>query len=133
MPSQDEANVAVIRRCLEATLRDDYVEAFRGFDPDIEIEDHDIPDGEVYRGHGGYLVWLQKWAEPWESWQVEDVEVVATGDDRALALFRLTAVGAGSGAEVTRLDGVAYRLRDGKVSRIDYYNDQAEARAAAGL
>jgi len=41
--------------------------------------------------------------------------------------------GKGSGIELTREDAVLAEYRAGKIVRIGYYNDQAQALEAAGL
>ena len=41
--------------------------------------------------------------------------------------------GKGSGIELTREDATLAEFRDGRIVRIGYYNDQAQALAAAGL
>jgi hypothetical protein len=50
-----------------------------------------------------------------------------------VALFRMVARGRGSGIELMRDDALVFELRSGKVARLGYYNDQAEALEAAGL
>jgi len=41
--------------------------------------------------------------------------------------------GKGSGIELARDDAALAEFRDGKIVRIGYYNDQAQALEAAGL
>jgi len=41
--------------------------------------------------------------------------------------------GRGSGIELTRDDAVLSELQNGRIVRIGYYNDQAQALEAAGL
>jgi hypothetical protein len=41
--------------------------------------------------------------------------------------------GRASGIELVRDDALVFELRSGKIARLDYYNDQAEALEAAGL
>ena len=45
-----EENVEIIRRGYEAYKRGDVAAMLEGFDPEIEIYDHDIPDSGEYRG-----------------------------------------------------------------------------------
>ena len=66
----------------------------------------------------------------------EYVERVRRGfdvGDRVVSLFRMRAVGAGSGAVVERGDGIVWTFRDDKLFRVDYFNDQDEALEAVGL
>jgi ketosteroid isomerase-like protein len=44
-----------------------------------------------------------------------------------VSLFRIRAVGAGSGVPVERGDAMVWTFRDGRVVRIDYFNDQRQA------
>jgi hypothetical protein len=38
---------------------------------EAEIRDFDFPDADVGRGHEGFLAWLRRWNEAWESWSVD--------------------------------------------------------------
>jgi ketosteroid isomerase-like protein len=101
--------------------------------PDVEMHDHDIPDGALYRGHDGWREWSAHFAEAWESVSLEPQEYIDAGDGRVVLVARVAARGIGSGVEVERLDGVMWTIRDGKTVRMDYYGSPAEALEAAGL
>jgi hypothetical protein len=62
-----------------------------------------------------------------------EIERLLDAGDRVVSLFRLRAVGAGSGAAVERRDGIMWTFRDDKLFRVDYFNDQDEALEAVGL
>jgi ketosteroid isomerase-like protein len=47
--------------------------------------------------------------------------------------IRSTTKGRSSGVELDREDGVVYKLRAGKITHIDYYNDRDQALEAVGL
>jgi ketosteroid isomerase-like protein len=127
MPSE---NVDVMRRIVEATGRKDYQAVLADLDPEVEIDDTDIPEAT---GADSFLEWLARWDQVWESWRVENVEVRAAGDDQAIALFRMVAKAKGSGIELARPDALVASFRDGKVIKLGYYNDQALALEAVGL
>ena len=85
-------NVEVVRRFIEALPRaqasDDWQPVLAEVDPDVEIEDLDISlDTERYRGHGSVRKWIGDWMESWESWRLEDVQVRAVGEDRAIGVM----------------------------------------------
>jgi ketosteroid isomerase-like protein len=101
--------------------------------PDIEMHDHDIPDGTVYRGHEGWREWAAHFAEAWESVSLEPQEYIDAGDGRVVLVARVAARGVGSGVEVERVEGVMWTIREGKTVRMDYYGSRAEALEAAGL
>jgi ketosteroid isomerase-like protein len=100
-------------------------------DPAIEVFDHDIPDASYpYRGVEGIGTWLSDFGESWERYEMAVDRIVDAGD-QVVSLFRIRAVGAGSGVAVERGDGIVWSFRDGRLVRIDYFNDQELALRAA--
>ena len=105
----------------------------QGLHPEVEVFDHDIPDARnPYRGVAGFDEWLSDFGAAWDHWEMEIERLIDAGD-RVVSLFRLRAVGAGSGAVVERSDGIVWTFRDDKLFRVDYFNDQGEALEAVGL
>jgi ketosteroid isomerase-like protein len=123
-------NLEVMRRYAEATARGEQEEVKALLAPTVQIDDQDIPDAD---GHDSFKEWQKRWNESWESWRIEGVELLPSGEDKVLALFRMIVKGKGSGIELTRDDALLAEFADGKIVRIGYYNDQAQAREAAGL
>jgi ketosteroid isomerase-like protein len=99
---------------------------------EAEVHDHDIMDGEDYRGHAGVLRWLSDWAMAWSQFTMEPVEFIDAGD-RVVVVLRMRATGRSSGVSIDRLDAIVQEWRDGKIVRLDYYNDRAVALRAAGV
>ena len=127
-----EENVEIVREAHERFTRTGQP-IWERIDADTEVFDHDIPDARnPYRGVDGVTDWLSDFAEAWESYGLE-VERLIDAGDRVVSLFRIRAVGAGSGVRVERGDGMVWSFRDGKLARLDHFNDQAEALKAAGL
>ena len=126
-----QENVELVRGFFEAYLRGDLETALAGFDPKVEIYDHDIPDAGEYRGLEGLLRWQDDWGREWESWRWDPEEYIDAGD-RVVAALRVYAKGLRSGVDVERLDGVVYTIRDGKCVRLDYYGSKNEALEAVG-
>jgi ketosteroid isomerase-like protein len=125
-----EENVEVLRRIVEATAAGDYEAAAAELNPDVEIDDTDITEST---GADSFQEWLARWDAAWESWRIEELELVRAGDDKVLALFRMIVKGKGSGIELNRDDALLGEFRSGKVVRLGYYNDQRQAHEAAGL
>src|SRR6266576_5989795 len=112
-----QENVDVMRRIVDATGRQDYRAVLADLDPEVEIDDTDIPEST---GTDSFLEWLARWDQAWDSWRVEDVEVREAGDDQAIALFRMVAKGEGSGIELTRHDALVASFRGGKAVKLGY-------------
>jgi ketosteroid isomerase-like protein len=128
-----EENVEVVRRAFMATLEEDWETALAAHDPEVEIHDFDIPDAGIYRGRDGFIAWLKGWGDGWESWRLEDIEFRDAGGEQVIALFRMIATGGRSGLELERDDAITYMVRDGKIVRQEYFNDQRAALEAVGL
>ena len=124
-------NVDLVRRSWEASLTEDWQTVLATLHPDAEIRDFDIPDADVGRGHEGFFAFLRRWNEAWGSWRVEDLDIQPEGDDRVIALFRMIASGEHSGIELERRDAMVYRIEDGLIVYLAYYNDQEQAFEAA--
>jgi ketosteroid isomerase-like protein len=126
-----QENVEIIRGGMEYFERTGELQ-WDVIDPEIEIHDHDVPDGDVFRGHAGRLKWETTFVNAWEEVSVEPEEYIDAGGDKVVLLHRLKAQGRG-GISLERQDGVVYTLRDGKIVRMDYYGSRVEALESVGL
>ena len=130
-----EASINVVKGAFDALRREDWVALASTVTDDCEVHDFDIPDaaGEVYRGPDGILDWLAEFDRAWASWRVINEVFRSAPDGRVIALFRMLTRGRGSGIEMSRDDAIVYVIRDEKIRRIEYYNDQEAALQAIGL
>jgi ketosteroid isomerase-like protein len=85
------------------------------FDSDTEVFDHDMLDAGTYRGPGGVARWLADFAQSWDSYELDLERVIDVGD-RVVSLFRIRAVGAGSGVPVERDDAMVWTFRMARCS-----------------
>ena len=122
----------IVRRSYDAYGRGDLEAAVVDLDPEIEIYDHDIPESSEYRGLEGLFRWQADWESSWESWRWEPEEFIEAGE-RVVAVLRVHAKGRQSGADVERVDGAVWTLREGKCVRLDYFGSRDQALEAAGL
>ena len=125
-----QENVEIIRRSMEHFKRTKEW-LWDVIDPEIEIHDHDVPDGDVFRGHSGWHEWETTFDSVWEQVSIEPEEYIDAGGDKVVLLLRLGAQGR-DGMSLERQDGVVYTLRDGKIVRMDYYGSRVEALEAVG-
>ena len=126
-----QENVEIVRRIWEHVKQTDEPD-WSLVDPDIEIHDTDLPDGGIFRGHAGWREWIDYFSDAWEYIEVEPEECIDVGDARVVLVLRLVAQGR-DGIAVKRHDGVVHTVRRGKLARIDYYGNRAEALEAVGL
>ena len=102
------------------------------FHESVEVHDHDTPDQGDYRGHEGLARWLEDWGAAWAEWSIEVDEFIDAGDS-VVILIRMNTEGRGSGIKAQRQDALVYGITQGLITRVDYYNDRAEALKAVGL
>ena len=101
-------------------------------DEEVEVRDHDVMDAGEYRGYAGFGRWLENWDAAWADFSMEPEEFLDAGE-RVVSVFRMTATGRGSGVEVERHDAIVWSVRDGKVVRLDYYNNREQALGTVDL
>jgi ketosteroid isomerase-like protein len=143
-----QGNVEVVRGLLRLFEQDDIIPLFRDRAMSASITAAAAPslthDFEcvfvrddvrrlAYAGLDGLRrAWLD-WLEPWETYRADIGDVRTAGEDRVLVLTRDYARPRGSAAEVNFSGATVWTLREGKVSRIEFYWNRAEGLAAAGL
>jgi ketosteroid isomerase-like protein len=125
-----EANVAVVRGCWEAFLRNDVETALAAFDPDVEWDGTNLPDGKISRGLEAVLDHISRWAEMWEVWEVELEDVIDAGEDRVIAFIRERGRSK-AGLDINERHSELYRIRGGKIVCRKGFSDADEALAEA--
>jgi SnoaL-like domain len=125
-----QENMAAMWRIAEAYGRKDYRAILPELDPHVVIDDADIPEAT---GADSFLQWVGRWDEAWEGWHAEDLDIRAAPDENVIALFTMVVKGRSSGIELRRADALVAAFRGGKVVKLGYYNDQAQALKAVGL
>jgi ketosteroid isomerase-like protein len=127
-----EANVELVRQAEDAILRRDRDAWFAIHDEEFEIVPvRDWLEGGV-RGREAGWDFHMRIRDSFE-WGAIKVERVDAGADRVLAHLRSDLRGAGSGAEVELDQWFVTTVRAGKILRLQWFTDRAEAREAAGL
>ncbi|HEX4187067.1 MAG TPA: nuclear transport factor 2 family protein [Solirubrobacteraceae bacterium] len=87
---------------------------------------------KTYVGMDGLrTLWLD-WLAPWATHRVEIKEGIDLGD-RVLVLAEVTATFPGSTKGIKSTTGGVWTVREGKVTRVEFYPDHAEALKAVGL
>jgi ketosteroid isomerase-like protein len=101
-------------------------------DPDVLIVDHDILDATEYRGPEGVRRWLSDWSSAWSGFSMSPERFIDAGE-HVVVIVQMKATGAASGIEIERQDGIVYQVRNGRISRLDYFNSAEQALQAVGL
>jgi ketosteroid isomerase-like protein len=127
-------NVDIVRRLVELFERRDVEAELALMDPGVELAEWpEGPDPKTYRGHAGVLQAAASWDEAWEWLQTDEDEIIDVGDGRVLWCGRTRARGRGSSVEVSTDTFNVYTLRDGKITKMEFFTSRESALRAAGL
>jgi ketosteroid isomerase-like protein len=100
--------------------------------PEFAAIAHGLPDTQLVEGVEGLRKgWLQ-WMAPWESYRAEVEEAIDLGE-KVVLLIRDFGRRATDTHEVAITSAAIWTLHEGKVARVDFYVDRAEALKAVGL
>ena len=124
-------SVEIVRQMLDEYERGDFQSALSRLAPEVEWEP-DTPDGKIYRGHEGIVQFFTNWLGTWESYEVEQLELIDAGD-KVVSVHRERARGKGSDVTVEQTFAGLYEVRNGLISRWRRYPSKTAALEAAGL
>ena len=100
--------------------------------PDFEWVVPGYLEGEVKRGPDEVTAFFEEWIDSFDAMEV-DYEFREAPDGRVLALVDMRGVGRESGAATEMRMAQLWSFEDGRARRMVFYDDRAEALAAAGL
>jgi ketosteroid isomerase-like protein len=85
-----------------------------------------------WKGIEGVAAAWRDWLEAWESYEIRAEEVIDAGD-RVVVFARIRGRTRRDHVAMEHAPAAIWTVRDGAVSRVEFYLDRAEALAAAGL
>lgn len=119
-----------VRRLLDAFNRGD-VSALDELDPRAELQDEPrIPGAGWNYGYDGAVRWAVKLWQSFGRLRFEIDDPIATSDC-LVTQWRATGVGKRSGIEVDMGGYCVFRMRDAKVQRVEFFENQHDALDAA--
>ena len=128
-----QENVERIREVVAAMNSGDFETALERSHPDVEWQALDVfPDAETYHGREGLRAFFQTWLDTFKGFRVHLETCEALGDDRVVAMVRVSGEGAESGVEVASPPFFQlFELRDGLLIRARMFQTESEALEAA--
>jgi ketosteroid isomerase-like protein len=124
-------NVEVVREMTEAFLRGDVEQALVAYDPDVEWDGRNLPDGKVARGLGAVVEHVARWAEQWEDWQYQPLDYIDAGDD--VVLITRERGRSTAGVVMDERHAELYTVREGRIVRRVGFSDPNDALRQVGL
>jgi ketosteroid isomerase-like protein len=129
-----EENVEALRPVYEEWGRGNFSPRFEVYAPDMEWGwSAEFPDqAGVARDPELRSERLRRWLDSWEAWRVEAEEYISAGEF-VVVLCRYTGRGKGSGVDVDVQGAHVWKMRHGKVVRLEIFSNREKALEAAGL
>ena len=126
-------SVEIVHAMFEAFQRSDEETLLALADPNVEVHPSwDSLTLEVGRGHEQFLKFWREWPSFWESYSLQPCEFIDAGDKVVVILHERARSRPGF-TEVEDEFAHVWTVRDGKVTRVDIFNEKSEAAKAAGL
>jgi hypothetical protein len=126
--------VAVMRRMYEAWGSGDVAALAEAFDPEVEVRPalSAFLTSTVYRGHEGIAAWYAETNEPWAVLRAVPRRFIEAGE-RMVVVVGLQARVPGGHVDVDAEIAHVVTIRDGRIVRLDGYEEPAAALEAAGV
>jgi ketosteroid isomerase-like protein len=129
-----QENVEVVLASFEAYNAGDLGAVMCFYASDVEVfpDPAVFPESTPLHGLNEFRAWVEEVDSAWVSPRYLTTEVLDLGGDRVLRRGDWGGVGATSGIETySNITGV-FTIRDGQISRAEYFFDHAEALRAVG-
>jgi ketosteroid isomerase-like protein len=130
-----EENVAVVEAALNALARDGLDALAKYWTDDVDhraIEGAPDDRGPLH-GKDALRAYVQDWYDTFDDLRTELLELIDVGEDKVIAVLRVSGRARLSGVETDLTYAVLYTIRDGKIARGREYGARDEALKAAGL
>jgi ketosteroid isomerase-like protein len=129
-----DADVELIERMYHAWNSGDVVALIDVFDAEVEVRPAlgAFLASTVYRGHDGVAAWYEETYEPWAELYAEPKRFIDAGE-RIVVVTALRARVAGGQVDVEAELAQVVTVRDGKIVRLDGYEEPDAAFAAVGV
>ena len=133
-----QENVEIMRRLYDAAARRDSGAVLALYDPDVQVDMsrapcRDLVGSRFYHGHDGLRAFYREWFGAWETVEAEVEELIDAGEC-VISVETTRGRGLASGAEVEVHQCGIWKLRAGKVVRVEWLEaTREEALEAAGL
>ncbi len=134
-----QTNVEIVRRVFDAAGRRDAATVFALYDPEVEFDStrsalpNLVAGGRVYRGHEDLQRFFRERSEHMENIEDAYEELIDAGE-QVVSVVTTRARGRASGVEVVSPRYAAvWTIRGGKIVRVAWFPNRAEALEAAGV
>jgi ketosteroid isomerase-like protein len=129
-----QENVELVRSASEAYIAGD-IDAYADLmAEDVEVRpDASLPDAKPFRGREEFRSFLTDLDQGWEGRGRAEIREVFPVGDRVVARGDWGGKGRASGIDLRSNLTAIYTIREGRITKVEYFLDHAKALEAAGL
>jgi ketosteroid isomerase-like protein len=131
-----QENIEIVRDAFVAYNRGDldaFLDEYCADDIDYRAAEGALDDHGPIQGKDGLRAFMQDWLDMFDDFKAEPVELIEAGEDKVIAVVRISGRAKLSGVETDLTYAELWTLRDGKVAWGRQYWTRDEAVEAAGL
>jgi ketosteroid isomerase-like protein len=130
-----QENVEVVREYFETVNDGDFGGAMRYYADDVELV---VPaeaflEAGTFRGKDAVGLWFGNWFRAFQRGYHFDLDEIREVGDAVFVAARHHGRGKASGAEVRSTIAYLFRVRDGQIERVEFFQDGRSALEAVGL
>jgi ketosteroid isomerase-like protein len=128
-----QENVEIVQAATDAYIAGDIDAVMEFYSPSVEaFPDASFLESEPLYGREQFRRWVEGIRAPWviARWVVREARAI--GPDRVFQRGDFGGVGMGSSIETLASYTLIYTIREGEISRVEYFRDHAEALKAVG-
>jgi ketosteroid isomerase-like protein len=110
--ARQRENMALAQRGLQLYVGRDIEGLLALWHADMVVTAPEFMNAGPFRGHDGYMEWISRWNEAWESFDFDVRRIDPVGDNHVVMSILVTGRGAGSGVEVEQMSFWVVEIRD---------------------
>jgi ketosteroid isomerase-like protein len=123
----EDERVELTRRAFQLYVGGDIEGLLELYSPDVEVTAPDFMNAGPFHGHGGYMEWLRRWNEAWDTFDFDVHAIEPVGERQVVASVLVSGRGAGSGAEVRQMSYWVGEVREGLATYVEVKADREAA------
>jgi ketosteroid isomerase-like protein len=123
----EDHRVALTRRAFQLYVGGDVEGMLELYSPEVEVTAPDFMNAGPFRGHEGYMEWLRRWNEAWDSFDFDIRAIEPVGEHHVVASVLVSGRGRGSGVEVRQMSYWVAEVREGQGTYVEVMTDEDRA------
>lgn len=110
--ARQRENMDLAQRALQLYVGRDIEGLLALYHPEVVVAAPDFMDAGPLRGHGGFMEWISRWNEAWETFDFDVRAIDPVGENHVVLSILVSGRGAAGGAEVEQMSYWVAEIRN---------------------